>query len=798
MEIKSKIQQTVAEYLKAQMDIDSSELASEIANAFITGDAHTLERYLEHGHLLKLSESIEALLDDERERDPSNSQTKNDKTEIKGEIDIFVYACMQMNNERYGYPVGSSLEENANETTISQYCKEIPLYPACGLPNSTVNNSISNLYKEEPTSIRGENSMLSLFKKSIIQNDKHSEEHPIEDKIPEIISCLASNRIVLVQGDTGCGKTTKIPRLLLSHYKKIVCSQPRRIAAISIAKKVASDMHCKVGGLVGYSVRFEDKTSKETRLRYVTDGILLSQMSATSNLRRDKDPSQPEDAQGKYSFSTYDLIIIDEAHERSLNIDFILGCLKNNFNTKVLVMSATLNTERFLEYFKCPLITISHRIFPIDTFYLASPASDVLKTAVKTALRIFLEYEEGDILVFMTGQEDIEEGQRILEKKLLDTQAVVLKLYSAMPVEEQEKIFVRGKRKIILSTKIAEASVTIPDVKFVVDSGKTKEMFYRHEAGSSILETITISKAQAKQRAGRAGRTAPGTVFRIYTHDEYVAMVENPVPEILRSNLESTILMLKALKINDIFNFDYIDRPSSEALMCSIRSLYLIKAIDIEGNITALGEILASAPLGPKLSKILYASTKNGSLDPVTTIIAFFEARPFMEEKPIQADPKKEFSDKRGDLYMYLRIFEAWKKSKYSLSFLKKYSLKRRSFMNILKVKYQLMSKAYPKDDKIMKNYTDKHHTSFDTLDDSKIQEAFCAGFFTNIAKQSEKGYKTVFGGYFCKIHPSDSLHSQWPKYVLFYEFICTRKDYIKGCLEIDPKILSEATNKIY
>ncbi|MGL5900468.1 MAG: helicase-related protein, partial [Lactobacillaceae bacterium] len=318
---------------------------------------------------------------------------------------------------------------------------------------------------------------------------------PVESKIDLIYNLLKINNIVLIQGDTGCGKTTKIPRLLLKKYKNIVCTQPRRIAAISVAKRVSKDLNTKVGDLVGYAVRFEDCISKNTRLRFVTDGILLREISQYQNLEK------------------YDCIVIDEAHERTINIDILLGFCKSmldkNHKMKIVIMSATLATENFINFFNCPFIDIKHKKHPLENYFLKNYKTDCwFEETLKTIVQLEKTEPTGDILVFLTGQEEIKEAHEILKEYIDIGNCKFFTMYSSMPIEEQELVFEKYPiRKIILSTNVCETSITIENIKFVIDCGRVKQMRYSDNLGMYILETAMISKAQARQRSGRAGRT---------------------------------------------------------------------------------------------------------------------------------------------------------------------------------------------------------------------------------------------------------------------------------------------------
>lgn len=722
----------------------------------------------------------------------------------------------------------------------------------------------------------------SFFNES---DDKEIRSDIIEDKLPEILKILETNDTVLIKGDTGCGKSTIIPRMLMGTYKNIVCTQPRRLAAINVARKVSSDIGCKLGTEVGYSIRFEDVTSKNTKLRYVTDGVLLNELNhwkrdgmrvtsyqrgsckvpnieSLERMSRDEniesvidsdkrvfpqdgsnflgseckqvntvkvsEPEMPDKnacnessgtfmtnqstldencaneknfgsdnsfskIQDKSKISGYDLIIIDEAHERSINIDFLLGHLKailkqGNVSTKVIIMSATLNTEQFSEYFNCPIVEIKQRRHEVTYFYLNKPVEDYLKASIQTVLKVVKKFSTGDIIVFLSGQEDIYRAEASLKSALSGSGISILKLFSAMAAEEQDLVFIKGPRKIILSTNVAETSITIENIKFVVDSGKVK--IKRRSSASSVdfLEVVSISKAQAKQRAGRAGRTQPGIVFRAYTFNEYLEMKENLAPEILRTNLSSLILTMKNFGYMDILSFDFIDRPNIKSINKSIQFLHYLKAIDKNSEITRLGRTVAKLPFDPEIGMSLLVASKIGCLNSVSTIAAFLDYQTvFLDIKSNNRDYKaykmikSAFNHPKGDFYTFLNIYNLWSSSKFSSFFLKKNFLNFKTMHQIKKVKSQLLS-IFP----LQKDVN------------LEIERAFCSGFFMNVAKRDNKCYKTVFGDIECFIHPNDELFKKSPKYVLFYELFCVKKVYMNHCVEIDPDILSKSVNTDY
>ncbi|ELA42932.1 uncharacterized protein VICG_00247 [Vittaforma corneae ATCC 50505] len=619
-----------------------------------------------------------------------------------------------------------------------------------------------------------------------IADDTQIEE-TIDDKIGEIKSALKNSRVVIVQGNTGCGKTTKIPRMLMDEYRKIVCTQPRRLAAISVARKVAGDVGCDLGSKVGYTVRFDDKTSSKTRLKFATDGVLIKeiyskQVRLMHSHRKKKNMKK---------IAGYDLIVIDEAHERTVNIDFLLGFIKRALQsekarTRLLIMSATLNTERFVEYFQCPLVTIKHRSYNIEYFYLKYDCDDYLSVCIRTAQAIIERERDGDVLVFLTGQDEIERAHFILSGKLSGADVVILKLFSTMPPEEQDLVFQHSARKIILSTNIAETSITIENIKFVVDSGVFKAKRYYACNAIDSLDLIEISKAQAKQRAGRAGRTQPGKVFRIYSYSRYLQMADNPMPEILRSKLHSTVLSMKSLGITDVENFDFIDAPSLESINQAELFLYYIRAIDKNGVITDFGRELANIPLEPETAISLVAAKRIGCLNAVATISAFLEYQtPFLELRSDHPEYRRYksarsyFSHPKGDFYSFLVIFYSWEQSKFSFGFLRKNFLNIKTMVQILNVRAQIL-RLFP-------------HCSDTSL---SIERAFCTGFFMKAAKISENGYKTIFGDVECYIHPRDGLLSAHPKYVVFYELFSLKNEYMGHCLEVLLSDLQEPINR--
>lgn len=617
--------------------------------------------------------------------------------------------------------------------------------------------------------------LINLLNK-IKETDNSEVEETVEEKMDEIFEKLKKSQIILIQGNTGCGKTTKIPKYLLKEYKRIICSQPRRIAAISVAKKVASDMNVKVGEEVGYAVRFDDLSSRRTRLKYVTDGILMREINFDKHL------------------NNYDVVIIDEAHERTINIDVLLAYLKDistkRRDLKIIIMSATLSAEKFISFFGCEMVDIRHRAFPLEIFFLKQASEKYLSETIKTIFQIHKSEGDGDILVFLTGKEEINKASEFLSGALDAKEVEICSIYSTLPPEQQELVFKPSKkRKIVIATNIAETSITIENVKFVVDCGKVKQMRYSSVLGMDILEVVWISKAQAKQRAGRAGRTQAGKVFRIYTKEDFNRMEQHSVPEILCGNISNVVLLLKSIGVNDIVNFDLIDKPDINNVKKALELLYYLKTIESNGDITAMGIKVSRIPVEPQLAVSLIASSELGCLDDVSTIAAMLSVEHIWLDIPKHSELYPEFSmvrasyfDERGDYFSLLHIYRDWKEAKFGIPYLKKKYLNVKMMLQASKVKKQLCSMF------------DQPYRS----DYSKIVLSFCAGYFMNVAKLTENGYVSIFYDTPCYIHRSSCLFKRNARYILYHNICRTGKEYIKFCLEVTQDDLLKGANHVF
>lgn len=507
--------------------------------------------------------------------------------------------------------------------------------------------------------------------------EEKSEMQKFRDGLPiypfrdAIIEAVRDHQVIILIGETGSGKTTQIPQYMheigYSKQGKIGCTQPRRVAAMSVAARVAHEMDVKLGHEVGYSIRFEDCTSDRTVIKYMTDGMLLREFLNEPDLK------------------SYSVLMIDEAHERTLHTDILFGLVKDLARTredlKLIISSATMDAKKFSSYFDdAYIMQIPGRRFPVDIYYTKAPEADYVEATVITALQIHVTQPPGDILVFLTGQEEIEVAQEMLSTRTrgLGTKIGaldVLPIYSTLPSEMQAKIFeptAPGARKIVLSTNIAETSVTIDNIVYVIDCGFSKQTSFNPRTGMESLIVTPISKASANQRAGRAGRVSPGKCFRMYTLWSYQnELDESTLPEIQRTNLGNVVLMLKSLGINDLVHFDFMDPPPHEMLIRALEQLYALGGLNDRGELTKLGRRMAEFPLDPLLAKTIIASEQYKCVDQIVTICSMLSVgnavfyRP--KDKAIHADNAKlNFYRPGGDHMALLNAYNQWKETNYS------------------------------------------------------------------------------------------------------------------------------------
>ncbi|CAN0843863.1 Probable pre-mRNA-splicing factor ATP-dependent RNA helicase DEAH5 [Linum grandiflorum] len=634
---------------------------------------------------------------------------------------------------------------------------------------------------------------LTFGQRSNLPLQEQRQSLPIYKLKKELLQAVHDNQVLVVIGETGSGKTTQVTQYLAeagyTTKGKIGCTQPRRVAAKSVAKRVAEEFGCRLGEDVGYAIRFEDCTGPDTVIKYMTDGMLLREILIDENL------------------SHYSVIMLDEAHERTIHTDVLFGLLKKLVkrrpDLRLIVTSATLDAEKFSGYFfSCNIFTIPGRTFPVEILYTKQPESDYLDAALITVLQIHLTEIEGDILVFLTGQEEIDFACQCLFERMKALgkdvpELIILPVYSALPSEMQSRIFDPApprKRKVVVATNIAEASLTIDGIVYVIDPGFAKQNVYNPKQGLDSLVITPISQASAKQRAGRAGRTGPGKCYRLYTESAYKnEMTPTCVPEIQRINLGMVTLTMKAMGINDLLCFDFMDPPSPQALIFAMEQLYSLGALDEEGLLTKLGRKMAEFPLDPPLSKMLLASVDLGCSDEILTIIAMIQTgnifyRP--REKQAKADEKRaKFCQPEGDHFTLLAVYEAWKANNLSGPWCFENFVQSRSLRRAQDVRKQLLT--------IMDKYKLDVVSAGNNF--TKIGKAITAGFFFHAArKDPQEGYKTLIDNQPVYIHPSSALFHIQPDWVIYNELVMTTKEYMRDVTVVDPKWLVQLAPRFF
>ncbi len=496
---------------------------------------------------------------------------------------------------------------------------------------------------------------------------------PVYEQKERILETLKENQVIVVQSPTGSGKTTQIPVILheagYDANGMIAVTQPRRIAALSVSEFISKQLGTSYPGLVGYKMRFEDKTDASTKIKIMTDGILLQEMKLDPWL------------------SKYSVIMVDEAHERSLNIDFVLGLLKRVLKSRsdfrVIVSSATMNAEKFSEYFdNCPIVTIETVTYPVTMIYdppkggpvttLSDSGCDLLLQKIQdTVERVLDNKDDGGILIFLPGEKIIKDCVYRLSHAPFGRKLFILPLYGRLAKEEQERVFVEpplGKKKVVISTNIAETSVTISDISTVIDSGLAKLNFYNpHTYTSSLIET-TISKASSNQRRGRAGRTHEGTCYRLYTRRDFETRPMYTTEEIYRTDLSEVVLRMSELGITDFFGFDFISRPDNEGILGAIETLKLLGALEDDNTLSTVGQMMCRFPLEPRISRIIVEAIMRYPDNIGHAIIGasfLSTTSPFLLPEGEEMEARKAhhmFRDIQGDFVSYINLFKLYQK----------------------------------------------------------------------------------------------------------------------------------------
>ncbi|EAS27961.1 pre-mRNA-splicing factor ATP-dependent RNA helicase PRP43 [Coccidioides immitis RS] len=642
---------------------------------------------------------------------------------------------------------------------------------------------------------------------------KTRRDLPVHAQRDEFLQLYQKSQILVFVGETGSGKTTQIPQFVLYddlpqlRNKIVACTQPRRVAAMSVAERVANEMDVKLGDEVGYSIRFEDMTSPKTILKYMTDGMLLREAMHDPDLTR------------------YSTIILDEAHERTMATDVLMGLLKDvvkrRADLKLIVMSATLDAQKFQRYFNdAPLLAVPGRTHPVEIFYTPEPEQDYVEAAIRTVLQIHATEPEGDILLFLTGEEEIEDAVRKIslevDEMIREADAGPMKvypLYGTLPPAMQQRIFDpappprkpngRPGRKCIVSTNIAETSLTIDGIVYVVDPGFSKQKIYNPRIRVESLLVSPISKASAQQRAGRAGRTRPGKCFRLYTEGAFKKeLIDQTYPEILRSNLSATVLELKKLGIEDLVHFDLMDPPAPETLMRALEELNYLACLDDEGELTDLGRLASEFPLDPALAVMLISSAEYYCSNEILSITSLLSVpqvfvRPASQRKRAD-DMKALFAHPDGDHLTLLNVYHAFKSPEAQANprqWCHDHFLSFRALQSADNVRQQLQ--------RIMeRNELELVSTPFeDKKYYENIRRALVTGFFMQVAKKESQGkslYRTVKDNNdSVLLHPSTVLGHE-AEWVLYNEFVLTSKNFIRTVTAIKGEWLLDMAPSYY
>jgi len=628
------------------------------------------------------------------------------------------------------------------------------------------------------------------FFKEGVKKEKKKTEKGLDKKLPifeyreKIKEVVKTHPFCIIVGETGSGKTTQIPLIIREVFQpkdKIAITQPRRVAVRSVSRYVAKKINSPIGDEVGYQVRFEDMTTKGTKINFMTDGILLRKIQ--------EDPLLNE----------YSAVIIDEAHERSLNIDFTLGLLKkaqkereerNLPYLKVIVSSATIEKEKFAQYFEnAPITEIPGRLYPVKIHYEKEPVLDYCKKAAEKVEEILKDpkRKEGDILIFMPGQEEIERTIKKIEERNLEN-IVCLPLFGSMAPEDQDKIFEETpRRKIIVATNIAETSVTVPGIRYVIDSGLIKQKEYDPSSGIETLVTVPHAKSGCIQRAGRAGRLGPGECWRLYSEEDFEKRSKFQKPEIQRSNLAHVILQMKKIGIENVENFEFIDSPPKEAIRSALEELKILGALDEEEKLTKEGELLAEIPLEPRIGKAILEAKKYNCVQEVCKIVSFLGLRSVFirpKGKETEADSAhQKFKVPGSDFLTLLKIWEGYENSNYSNEWARKNFLHWRTLKEAKDIQYQLFRILKCNGVEIEK-----------TKDPELIGKSIAAGLINNLMSYySRYRYLRIRDeevGFY--VHPSSSLFGEIPKFLVAAEIIKTKKPYVRFCQAVKPEWLKD------
>ncbi|MBR2723162.1 MAG: ATP-dependent RNA helicase HrpA [Lentisphaeria bacterium] len=613
----------------------------------------------------------------------------------------------------------------------------------------------------------------------------YPEDLPVSKRKDELVEAIKNHSCVIVCGSTGSGKSTQLPKIAieagLGRTGRIGCTQPRRIAARSLAERVAAEMETDFGEGVGSKVRFEEKCTDNTIVKFMTDGTLLAESKSDKLLLE------------------YDCIIVDEVHERSLNIDFLLGYLKNLLlsrrNLKLILSSATLEAEKLADFFPdSKIVEIEGRLYPVEDYFLPPEEDADLAASVEMALDEIAKLENsGDVLVFLPGEREIREiADSLGERKNWE----ILPLFGRLSSQEQQKVFRRGsKRRVILATNVAETSLTLPNIRYVVDSGLVRRSSYNSSTGIQELSTVFVSKSAIMQRRGRCGRLSNGVCFHLYTEEEWESAAEFTTPEILRSSLSGVILQMAYLNLPPLSEFPMLDKPNIGAIRSGERMLKEIGALSVDGKLTNIGIELAQIPLDPHLGRILIEGERRKVLDETIVCGAFLsivDPRERPLDKQTQADTAhKKFKDETSDFNTIINLWCETEKNAASNGALRRFC--KDNFLNYRRMRDWRNLVEELTLDAIGKDKTLRGEVDFEKFDRENFHIAILAGLPRNLGhwNAEKREYEDMQGRKF-QCFPSSALAKQKQKaeWILFFHLLETKNLYSLFNAEINPEYL--------
>ncbi|WP_372971842.1 ATP-dependent RNA helicase HrpA, partial [Marinobacter sp.] len=613
---------------------------------------------------------------------------------------------------------------------------------------------------------------------------------PVSERVDDIREAIEQNQVVIIAGETGSGKTTQIPKICMNSGRGIRGlighTQPRRIAARTVAGRIAEELGEQTGGQVGYQVRFTDTTSEQSRLKVMTDGILLSEVQHDRFLDR------------------YDTLIIDEAHERSLNIDFLMGYLRQLLpkrpDLKVIITSATIEVERFSRFFNdAPVIEVSGRTYPVDIRYrpLTGDEDDRDQGWTDGVLRAMEEIEQhervekqppGDVLVFLPGEREIRSLSKVLRHADL-RHTEVLPLYSRLSNQEQNRIFQSHRgRRMVLSTNVAETSLTVPGIRYVIDTGVARISRYSVRSKIQRLPIEPVSQASANQRAGRCGRVAPGICFRLYDETDFINRPEYTDPEILRTNLASVILQMTTSGLGDIRHFPFLEPPDARLINDGYKLLEELGAVDDKRRVTGLGRTMARLPLDPRLARMLVTSSEQGSLAETLVIIAGLsvqDPRERPQDKQQAADQAHApFNDKESDFLTLLNIWNFYEEQRQELSQNQLKKVCQKSFLSWMRMReWRDIHRQLTLICREQKLKLNKEAASYESL-----HKAVLAGLLGHVAVKLEKKEYLATRNRKVMIFPGSKVSKTGPKWIVAAEIVETSRVFARVVAKIEPE----------